>query len=369
VTPTIAYLRAQPKPFRIAPFFIYLWPNTSELYELEDVRSHFSSEAKYRRLLQRIDPTSFANNSTVITFNSLKFDFADPLISMLGVRYYLENRDIDIIKWTTFKNTIPGRDTIYIAPGTTVQRMITIDAEPFYAIELPVNIERQTRRDARLLVWLFRNNSIVFSRAFTPADISVMNRVYIPLPARPGEVFTVRMHSIGIRGTIAFYGRVKVPVIFDRELPDGRLFLNAGEVPRFHTVTRLRKMTETQFLASRDIDFSQEAILTGAAEVGGASLSNTQVVLRSYKEDEQQIEVEGPTFLASSEKLTPELRVTVDGKEAKPVEINMMFAGLHIPAGRHQVIFSRRIGRGWWWLSAAAAIVCVTLSIIDVARR
>jgi hypothetical protein len=22
-----------------------------------------------------------------------------------------------------------------------------------------------------------------------------------------------------------------------------------------------------------------------------------------------------------------------------------------VPAGRHEVIFSRRIGRGWWWLA------------------
>src|SRR4029077_11590314 len=106
-TPTIAFLQAQQKPFRIAPFFIYLWPNSSELFRLEDVRSHFSSEQKYRDLLHRIDPTSFGNNSTVITFNSLNFNFGDPLVSMLGVRYFIENRDIDIVKWTIFKNTMP----------------------------------------------------------------------------------------------------------------------------------------------------------------------------------------------------------------------------------------------------------------------
>ena len=29
VTPAIAFLQSQPKPFRIAPFFDYLWPNSS----------------------------------------------------------------------------------------------------------------------------------------------------------------------------------------------------------------------------------------------------------------------------------------------------------------------------------------------------
>src|SRR5205085_8740972 len=95
-TPTISFLQAQQKPFRIAPFFIYLWPNSSELYRLEDVRSHFSSEEKYRQLLHRIDPTSFGYTSTVIRLNSLNFNIADPLETILGISYVIEYRDIDI---------------------------------------------------------------------------------------------------------------------------------------------------------------------------------------------------------------------------------------------------------------------------------
>ena len=371
VTPTIAYLQAQPKPFRIAPFFIYLWPNTSELYGLEDIRSHFSSEAKYRQLLHRVDPSSSANNSTVLTFNSLHFDFADPLISMLGVRYYLENRDIEIIKWTTFKYTVPGRDTVTILPGATMERRVTIDAEPFYAIELPVNVEQQTGVNPRIVISLLRENRVVFSRAFTPGDMRVMNKMYIPVRpfARLGDTVMLRIQSVGIRANMVLYGRVTVPVIFDRQLPDGRLFLNAGEVPRFHAVTRLRRMNDAAFLATKNIDFADEAVITDGSEIWQTSAA--KVTLRSYAEDAQRIEVRSPTpaFLASSEKLTPELRVTVDGRQVKPVEINMLFAGVPLPAGTHQVIFTRRIGRRWWWVSAIAAIACVALSIIDVVRR
>jgi len=77
----------------------------------------------------------------------------------------------------------------------------------------------------------------------------------------------------------------------------------------------------------------------------------------------------GPAFLASSEKLTPELRVTIDGRDVAPEQINMLFAGVPVPAGTHDVIFSRRIGRGWWWIAAVALIAAIALSIIDVARR
>jgi len=177
------------------------------------------------------------------------------------------------------------------------------------------------------------------------------------------------VQSIAMRAKIFFFGRVMTPVIFDRELPDGRLFLNTAEVPRFHAVSRLRKMSESQFLAAKDVDFAREAVITGAGDV--TPVSDAEVILRSYAEDQQRVEVRSPaaTFLASSEKLTPELRVTVDGRETKPVEINMLFAGVPLPAGTHEIVFSRRIGRGWWWLSALAALAAMGLSIVDVVRR
>jgi hypothetical protein len=68
-------------------------------------------------------------------------------------------------------------------------------------------------------------------------------------------------------------------------------------------------------------------------------------------------------FLASSEKLTPELRITIDGKRARPIEINTLFAGVVVPAGRHEVMFTRRIGRGWWPTAILAAMVIVISAV------
>jgi hypothetical protein len=53
----------------------------------------------------------------------------------------------------------------------------------------------------------------------------------------------------------------------------------------------------------------------------------------------------------------------------RPVEINMLFAGVPVPAGNHHVVFWRRIARGWWWLSAFAALALAAFCIIDVVRR
>jgi hypothetical protein len=46
----------------------------------------------------------------------------------------------------------------------TLQREIRVDAEPFWSIELPVNLESG---DGRLDVTLLKNGAPVWSRAFT----------------------------------------------------------------------------------------------------------------------------------------------------------------------------------------------------------
>jgi hypothetical protein len=384
---TIAFLQAQPKPFRIAPFFDYLWPNSSELYRLEDVRSHFSSEGSYRRLLERIDPSAALTTSTVINFNSLKFNFDDPLVSMLGVRYFVEQRSIDVMKWTIFKNTKPAVKEIAAAvlePGRVMQRHVRVDEEPFYAIEVPVELQATFGRTPHLDVTLTKGASIVYARSFTAGDITALGKIYIPLRpyARLGDTVMLRLASSGMRVRMLtgateiagdaplFYDRVFTPLIFERDLPDGRIFRNVAEVPRFHVVTRVRRMTVDELLATKNIDYADEAIVTDPRLVNVAA-SDAVVTLRSYQDDEQVVDVVAPakTLLASSQKLTPELRVTIDGRVVEPIQINVLFAGVPIPPGNHRVVFTQRLGRSWWPLSGIALLLLIALSIIDARRR
>jgi len=387
-SPAIAYLQAQPKPFRIAPFFAYMWPNSSELFALEDVRSHFSSEAAYRRMLQRVDPSSWTGMSTVITFNSLHFDFADPFIALLGIRYFIEQRNIDIIRWKVFEATVPGvtelKDSnVVMKPGDVLERTIRVDAEPFWAIELPATMESAAGATPRLMVTLRKNGADVFTRAFTPEDLSALGKVYIPLHpyARLGESVTLRveafaMKAVLLRGaqTVAgdapiFYGRVTKPLIFDRELPDARLYLNVAELPRFYAVPRVRRMSEDEFFAAKSLSFADEAIVTDAhAPLPATSPANVRLVRASESEHELVASGSAPFFIASSEKLTPELRVRVDGREVTPVATNVLFAGVAVPAGEHRIVFARRIGGGWWWTAALAALVAIVLSAFDAWR-
>lgn len=388
-TPTIEFLQGEKAPFRIAPFFDYLWPNSAELVRVEDVRSHFGSEIAYRKMLLRLDPTSWSGASTVLTFNSLKFNFADPLAGLLGIRWYVEHNVIDIIRWTIFSATVPGVQEISgwvpLQDGAMLQRAVRVDAEPFWSIELPVRIDEVRGRDPHLLVELVKNGAVVWSRAFTRADATALGKIYVPLRpyARMSESVTLRVRSRGMKAAFLegaaeasdariFYGRVTIPVMFERELPDGRLFRNLAELPRFRAVSRLRKLNDDEFLAARDIDFEREAVITDDPVMPPSlGAANARVTLASYAPDEQRVvtESDAPFFLASSEKLTPELRVTIDGKTVRAVETDLLFAGVEVPAGRHEIVYSRRIARGWWWAALVGVVLWVAIGAAEFTRR
>lgn len=379
------FLRAEPHPFRLVGFLTYLWPNGAQLYGIEDVASHFGSEAVYRRLLHRIDATAWSGTSTVIMFNSLQFQFTDPLVSMLGVRYFLEHRPIDIIKWTVFGATKPAvaeTGSFVLPPGPVAQRRIAIDDEPFWAIEIPVSVESARGAAPRVDVELVTNGSVVWSRTFHTSDVEALNKVYVPLRthARAGDDVQLRLwaNSMSVRllkadapagETGFYYGRVTIPLVFDRELPEGRIFRNLAEVPRFTAVRRVRKLNDEEFLAATDIDFAEEAVITDDPVFPPPTVAaDATVELKSYAPAEQRLvtTASAPMFLASSEKLTPELRIEIDGRPARPIEINTMFAGVVVPAGRHEVTFTRRIARGWWPLSMAGVLLLVAIAVLEI---
>ncbi|HEX7708097.1 MAG TPA: hypothetical protein VF701_16675 [Thermoanaerobaculia bacterium] len=387
-TSIVRFLQAEPVPFRIAPFFDFLWPNTSELVRLEDVRSHFGSEAAYRRMLQRLDPSAWSGRSTVITFNSLNFNLTDPLAGLLGIRWFVEQPSIDIVKWGTFAATVPGvteTGTLPLLPGDRLHRTITVGNGPFWAIEFPGYIDEVQTSGARLILELARDGTVVWSRAFTQAEVNLLSKVYVPLRpyAREGESVELHVRSQGVRGWVLegenvaagedrlFYGRVTTPVILDRELPEGRLFRNLAEIPRFRAVSRVRKLNFDEFLAARDLDFERETVITDdpvmpPENLGGAG----RVELVHYSPSEQRVVTESPApfFLASTEKLTPELAITIGGRNVEPIQVDGIFAGVTVPAGRHEIVFSRRLARGWWWAFYAGAILLVGVAVGEVWR-
>jgi hypothetical protein len=375
-TPVIEFLRHERGPFRVAPFFDYLWPNSAELFGFEDVRSHFGSEGDYRRMLKRLDKDVWDGRSTVLQLNSLQYNFGDPLAGMLGIRYYLEHKYIDIVKWGIFAATQPGVTNLGpmdLAPNEVMERTVRIDPQPFWAIEIPASISKGTGVEITML----KDGAMLWSRRFTSSDVNAMNKLYVPVHgyAQPGDTVTIRVRSIAARASLSrgengfYFGRVTTPVIFERELPDGRVFRNLAELPRFWAVSKFRKLNREEFLGARDVDFASEAVITDDPVMPPASATqDARVTLAHYAPDEQRVitDAAAPMFLASSEKINPDLRVTIDGKRIRPIEINMLFTGLAVPAGRHEIVFSRRIARGWWWTAIVGLILWIAAAAWDV---
>jgi hypothetical protein len=381
-TPVIQFLQSQRGEFRVAPMFTFLWPNSSELFRIQDIRAHFASEKKYRDLLQRIDPTCWSGRSTVIQFNSLHFNPDDPFLSMLGVRYLLEHKAIDILRWGIYKKTeaaVPERNNITLLPGVTLQRTIVVDRQPFYAIELALGMTGARGADPRVEVSLTDASAgtLLFARTLRVDELKETDKVYLPLypdvPFGAGVLLKVRSHGVTatLRGGGApsgesplFYGRVMTPIILDRELPDARIFRNLAEVPRYVAIWATRRASHEQLLRMTDIDFGREAVVDPSAgdfseldRIPPAS-RKAHLRVRPFSDGDQTVETTAdvPFLLSSSEKLTPELGVTIDRVVAALVPVNSVFAAVRIPAGRHTVVFSRRLGRRWWPVSVAGLL-------------
>ena len=93
-TPGIAFLQEKQEtgpPFRILGLDATLWPNSSAVYGLYDIRAHGSSTDRYDRYIARIDPSSQRGqgHGTVRLFSRNVAELDSPLLDLLNVRYVL----------------------------------------------------------------------------------------------------------------------------------------------------------------------------------------------------------------------------------------------------------------------------------------
>ncbi|MHB0969348.1 MAG: hypothetical protein ACYC7A_07815 [Thermoanaerobaculia bacterium] len=389
---TVAWLSAQRKPFRVAPTFDYLWPNTSELVRLEDIRSHFGSEKRYRDLLQRIDPGSWGGSGTVLQFNSLRMDAGDPLLSMLNARFVLEQPSIDILRWKTIERTDAtgaGTSARIVAPGSPLQFTLVLDERNAWALDIPVRLRGPAQAEGTFAVRVVvpETGKPVWSRIWKREEVRHVDKIYVPLPrnAAAGNAFVIEAEADGLAIAIPrnpatpqaiTYGIVRTPLIHVATFDDGRVFENLAVLERFHAVWETKAMSVDEMLTDRAIDYASTAVV----DDNPVELAELRAVPRSLRRVRFTIEEYGsssrittraaaPFFLVSSEKLTPELRIDIDGRPVNPVVVNGLFAGVRVGSGEHRVVFSRRIGRGWWPGAAAAWIVIGAAFVLPLRRR
>ena len=388
-TPSIRFLKAQKEPFRIAPFFDFLWPNTAELMKVEDIRSHFGSEARWRAMLERFAPGSFGGSGTVIQFNSLSFDLRDPLLAALNVQWLLEQPTIDILRWKILEGSEmsePLAGSLPLRPGSAIAQQI-VSSPGMRAADLNFNSVRAAAPGGSIDLELIRpeTGERLWTRRVTVPELTALPKVYVPTGrfAAGGTTFLLRIHARSVyaempRGASGefVWGRSYSPFILSAVLPDGRLFEHVDVLARFTPVWNVRALPFEAMLADKSIDFRREAIITGR-DGTGAPLSGIASVpessraaalqVREYTGARATIDARSsvPFFFASSEKLTPELAVTLDGEPVEPLEINGLFAGFPVPAGAHRIVFERRIGRGWWPLFFAGLLAAAVAIVVE----
>ena len=163
------------------------------------------------------------------------------------------------------------------------------------------------------------------------------------------------------------------PFILHSILPEGRLYENLADEGRFYALWRTRFAPFEAMLADRSIDFHQEALIEqplspifpGLASVPPLDRQATLSVARNGSSIVVRTESEVPFLLASSEKVTPELEVRVDGEVITPETINGLFVGVPLEAGEHTVELERRIGRGWWPVSFGGMVGAAIFILAD----
>ena len=380
---TIDYLRAQPGPFRIAPTFFYLMPNSAQLARLEDIRAHWGAERAYRDLLGRIDPESI-DRSTVITFNSLRMDLDDPVLSLLNARFILEPPSIDILRYLIQERTewvVRPAAPLALRSGGSLDRTFTIEKDGVWAIAIPFDFVSSAGGRPGLDVKLVAidDGEVIFESRYTAAELARMPVLHLPLrpAAASSRAFTLSLKANGVWLNLLAgsenagpeelaWGMVTRPLVLERSFKDGRIFRNLAALPRFWATWDVVELDRDAFMTDDSLDFRSRTVITGPVPFELRDLDlvpvdrrRVAIELRDRADGGYDLVTRSsaPFLLNSSEKLTPELRVLVDGKSQRAFSINSIFAGVLVPSGEHRVAFERRIGRGWWPLSGCALLL------------
>jgi hypothetical protein len=389
-SPAIEFLQEQEGVFRVAPTFYWLMPNSAQSYGIEDVRSQWSSERLYRTMLGRIDPGSASRPGTLLLFNGLTMDVEDPLLRLLNVRYVIEPPAIDILRWRIAerveRNAAATGSVAVVRPGAPLRAPVSLGETTPIAIDLHAYVRRSWQRNARLLVELRDTGSgETLARTVRSRDqLASEARFFVTTEGiEPGPSLELRFVAEGMRVEIPLTGEGEIlmgrstsRLVYVDELPGSRIYEIVGTLPRFRATWEIETAPIEEVLAVKEFDYAQRTVLGDApvsliSKLAAVPVEErvAEVKLVEHGPARQVVETESrvPFLLTASEKISPDLRVRVDGRMVDPLRANGLFFAVPIEAGSHRVEIERRLGRGWWPVSAAGLLAL--LAGVFVERR
>ncbi len=152
----------------------------------------------------------------------------------------------------------------------------------------------------------------------------------------------------------------------------GRLaYRNTRVLPRFFLVHAIRTAANEDdaaaILRSKTFDLRSEAVVEGAVSLlrgSGAPAGAVSIVDYGMRRVVLEAESASEAWLVSSETHYPGWRAWVDGREEPIYYTNLAFRGLHLPAGRHTIVFyfAPRI---LWWGAAVSWVFGIALLLMS----
>lgn len=383
--PPIEMLQVEDRPFRVAPTFYWMMPNSAQIFGVEDIRSQWSSESAYREIIRRIDPSA-GTAGTLLLLNSLTMNVEDPFLRLLNVRYVIEPPAIDILQWRIEERLEPkgapdGR--MVLEEGRSLKSFVRISSSGAKTVEISAWPADAKRATGRLSVEARRpeTGAVVERVAKRASALARRSKLHVPVTRfRMGEVVELTISAEGgsfvlpITSGEPFVRISNSSLALVDEGRDARIFELVDSLPRYRATWDLVDRTAHDVLADASFDFSRQTLVESAPRylserLSAVSLAERRVQFRllQYEASRQTVQTESgvPFLFTASEKLTPELRVYVDGKEVTPMEVNGILVGVPVDPGIHTIVLERRIGRGWWLLSLIGLAGLVGAGIVD----
>ncbi|MCG6964736.1 MAG: YfhO family protein [Acidobacteria bacterium] len=399
--------REQQEPDRIAPLLDTLWPDTAQMFGLEDVRSQFSSTTGYRRLIKAIDPQAWGHFGRLIRLNAATIDLTHPYLKALGARWIVEDPALELVQF------VLGQMTTEVEPQGGLLGPLRSGQEVVQVLHLPHGCSRVGLREraagdtasGRVTVTLFdeEKDSVVGTWYLDAAALKRTGLRWLDLPPaldlnhrfrlriaprlERGALWLPRSASAhALDGRLFWNGRRSagdLALVFDTsgyvlayQGRDLRIWENRHARPRFWLVRSARNGNlETLLAANPPLDLVRTAV--APANIVAALSQNVPLRHRGVAESLELLS-RGPAFMTLRSRLgAPALlvssvpasaglwRLRIDGRPLRSEVVNGLFLGALLPPGNH--IIEARAVMPWWWMLTSAAGMAMWLGIVCLA--
>jgi hypothetical protein len=153
-------------------------------------------------------------------------------------------------------------------------------------------------------------------------------------------------------------------------LPGRTLYVNAGALPRYRLVGRVREVRDlagsAAALRQRTFDPAVEAVAEGFGLMDGTG-GKVRVIEESRQKVVVETEAAGRSFLVTSEAHYPGWEAQVDGQPVEVKYTNAAFRGVAVPAGRHVVKleFGAPTLASGGWISGAGLLMWMAVVLFS----